>query len=114
MNVNRISPQAFSRRSEARVLALSPHADFHERRAHHERQPHSHMSPRADARGRRNRVMSISRISPQAFSRRSGTRVLKSGRVPAQSHARTFSESVRIMSADHAPARTLAEGGNAL
>ena len=61
--------------------------------------------------------MSISRISPQAFSRRSGTRVLKSGRVPAQSHARTFSESVRIMSADHAlarfPARTLAEGGNA-
>ena len=57
--------------------------------------------------------MSISRISPQAFSRRSGTRVLKSGRVPAQSHARTLSESVRIMSADHAPARTLAEGGNA-
>ena len=57
--------------------------------------------------------MSISRISPQAFSRRSGTRVLKSGRVPAQSHARTFSESVRIMSADLAPARTLAEGGNA-
>ena len=57
--------------------------------------------------------MSIFRISPQAFSRRSGTRVLKSGRVPAQSHARTFSESVRIMSADHAPARTLAEGGNA-
>jgi len=57
--------------------------------------------------------MSIFRISPQAFSRRSGTRVLKSGRVPVQSHARTFSDSVRIMSADHAPARTLAEGGNA-
>lgn len=57
--------------------------------------------------------MSISRISPQAFSRRSGTRVLKSGRVPAQSHTRTFPKSARIMSVNHAPARTLAEGGNA-
>ena len=28
MNVNRISPQAFSRRSEARVLALSPTRTF--------------------------------------------------------------------------------------
>ena len=28
MNVNRISPQAFSRRSEARVLALSPARTF--------------------------------------------------------------------------------------
>ena len=91
MNVNHISPQAFSRRSEARVLALSPTRPF----------------------TKVARIMSVSRISPQAFSRRSGTRVLKSGRVPAQSHARTFSESVRIMSADHAPARTLAEGGNA-
>lgn len=57
--------------------------------------------------------MSIFRISLRTLSRKSGTRILKSGRVPAQSHARTFSESVRIMSADHAPARTLAEGGNA-
>lgn len=57
--------------------------------------------------------MSIFRISLRTLSRKSGTRILKSGRVLAQSHARTFSESVRIMSADHAPARTLAEGGNA-
>ncbi len=28
MNVNRISPQAFSRRSEARILALSPTRTF--------------------------------------------------------------------------------------
>ena len=100
MNVNRIS----------RTLSR---ADIHERRTHHERRPRSRAFPRADARGRRNRVMNVNRISPQAFSRRSEARVLKSGRVPAQSHARTFSESVRIMSADHAPARTLAEGGNA-
>ena len=57
--------------------------------------------------------MSIFRISLRTLSRKSGTRVLKSGRVLAQSHTRTFPKSARIMSADHAPARTLAEGGNA-
>ena len=98
MNVNRIS----------RTLSR---ADIHERRTHHERQPHSHMSPRADARRRRNRVMNVNRISPQAFSRRSEARVL------ALSPTRTFTKGARIMSADHIltclPAQTLVEGGNA-
>ncbi len=51
--------------------------------------------------------MNVNRISPQAFSRRSEARVL------ALSPTRTFTKGARIMSADHAPARTLAEGGNA-
>ena len=96
MNVNRIS----------RTLSR---ADIHERRTHHERRPRSRAFPRADARGRRNRVMNVNRISPQAFSRRSEARVL------ALSPTRTFTKGARIMSVNHIlarfPARTLAEGG---
>lgn len=51
--------------------------------------------------------MNVNRISPQAFSRRSEARVL------VLSPTRTFTKGARTMSADHAPARTLAKGGNA-
>lgn len=98
MNVNRIS----------RTLSR---ADIHERRTHHERRPRSRAFPRADARGRRNRVMNVNRISPQAFSRRSEARVL------ALSPTRPFTKVARIMSVNHIltclPAQTLVEGGNA-
>ncbi len=98
MNVNRIS----------RTLSR---ADIHERRTHHERRPRSRAFPRADARGRRNRVMNVNRISPQAFSRRSEARIL------ALSPTRTFTKGAHIMSVNHIltclPAQTLVEGGNA-
>ena len=86
MNVNRISPQAFSRRSEARVLA------------------------RGTARERALHFCAL-HFSPQAFSRRSEARVLALSPTRTFTKGAHIMSVNHILTC--LPAQTLVEGGNA-